>query len=235
MKGTSLRVQIMPSLLAGDYGNLEASARKAAAAGGDALHLDIMDGVFVPNISFGPDVVKMARRAVKIPLNVHLMMVRPDLYVKTFIEAGADTLLIQIESAGDISGTLRRIRELGIAPGIVLNPETPYEAILPHLDEVDEILCMTVHPGFGGQSFMPEVLPKIKALRKLTGTKNIAVDGGIDLKTVALVAEAGANAIIAGNSLFKAKDMAADLRRMRQKAETALTIIPTAEARRTPR
>jgi len=222
----------MPSLLAGDFGNLEASAKKAEAAGADALHLDIMDGSFVPNISMGPDVVRMARRVLRIPLNVHLMMVRPDLHVQTFIEAGADTLLIQIESACDISGTLRRIGELGVSAGIVLNPETPYEAILPYLDEVDEVLCMTVHPGFGGQSFMPEVLPKISALRKSIAELcqkrggreiiNIAVDGGIDLKTVVSVAEAGANSIVAGSSLYKAKDMAADLRLMREKAKAAL-------------
>jgi ribulose-phosphate 3-epimerase len=232
MNETNPGVQIMPSLLAGDFGNLAASALKAEAAGGDALHLDIMDGSFVPNISMGPDVVRMARRVVRIPLNVHLMMVRPDLHVKTFIDAGADTLLIQIESACDISGTLRRIGALGVSAGIVLNPETPYEAILPHLDEVDEVLCMTVHPGFGGQSFMPEVLPKIRALRKSIaelcqkqgGKKaiNIAVDGGIDLKTVVLVAEAGANSIVAGSALYKAKDMSADLRLMREKAEVSL-------------
>jgi len=212
----------MPSLLAGDFGHLETSAKKAEAAGGDALHIDIMDGVFVPNLSMGPDVVRMARRAVKIPLNVHLMMVRPDLYAEIFIKAGADTLLIQVESACDIFGTLKRIRELGAKPGIVLNPETPPEAVLSCLDEADEILCMTVHPGFGGQSFMPEVLPKIRALRKTTKAKDIAVDGGIDLKNVTLVAEAGANAIVAGSSLFKAKDMAADLRLMREKAEAVI-------------
>jgi len=226
------KIIIMPSLLAGDFGNLEASAKKAEAAGGDALHLDIMDGSFVPNISMGPDVVRMARRAVRIPLNVHLMMVRPDLYVQTFIEAGADTLLIQVESACDVSRTLRHIRKLGAKPGIVLNPETPAEAVASCLCEVDEVLCMTVHPGFGGQSFMPEVLPKIKALRKsitelcrkqdVKKNINIAVDGGIDLKTVVLVAAAGANAIVAGSSLYKAKDMAADLRLMREKAEAAL-------------
>ena len=232
MNETYPRVQIMPSLLAGDFGNLEASALKAEAAGGDALHLDIMDGSFVPNITMGPDVVRMARRVLRIPLNVHLMMVRPDLHVKTFIDAGADTLLIQIESACNISKTLRHIRELGVKPGIVLNPETPVEAITSCLSEVDEVLCMTVHPGFGGQSFMPEVLPKIKALRKSIaelcqkqgGKKiiNIAVDGGIDLKTVVLVAAAGANSIVAGSALYKAKDMSADLRLMREKAEKAL-------------
>ena len=222
MKNEILTAKIMPSLLAGVFGNLEASAKKAETAGGDALHLDIMDGCFVPNLSMGPDVVKMARRAVRMPLNVHLMMVRPDLYVKSFCEAGANTLLIQIESACDISRTLAHIRELGVKPGIVLNPETPAEAVSLCLGEVDEILCMTVHPGFGGQSFMPEVLPKIRALRKTAKTKDIVVDGGIDLKTVVLVAEAGANSIVAGSSLYKAKDMAADLREMRRKVEAAL-------------
>lgn len=211
----------MPSLLAGDFGNLESSAKKAEAAGGDALHLDIMDGVFVPNISFGPDVVRMARRVVKMHLHVHLMMIRPDLYAETFVKAGAGTLLIQVESDCDVSGTLRHIRRLGARPGIVLNPETPHEVVLPHLGEADGILCMSVHPGFGGQSFLPEVLPKIRALRAAAGAKDIAVDGGIDLETVALVAGAGANAIIAGSSLFRAKDMAADLRKMRAKAEEA--------------
>jgi ribulose-phosphate 3-epimerase len=213
----------MPSLLAGDFGNLEASAKKAEAAGGDALHLDIMDGNFVPNISMGPDVVRMARRAVRIPLNVHLMMVRPDWHVKSFREAGADTLLIQVESACDIPATLANIRELGMKPGIVLNPETPAEAAAPYLGEVDEVLCMTVHPGFGGQSFMPEVLPKIRALRRMAKAVNIAVDGGIDLKTVVLVAAAGANSIVAGSSLYRTINMAADLKLMREKAEAALT------------
>jgi len=224
MTTRNLEIRIMPSLLAGDFGRLEDSAKKAETAGGDCLHLDIMDGCFVPNLSMGPDVVKMARRAVRIPLNVHLMMVRPDWHVKSFCEAGAATLLIQVESACDVSATLAQIRRLGVRPGIVLNPETPAAAAVPYLGEVDEVLCMTVHPGFGGQSFMPEALPKIRELRRMNSAVNIAVDGGIDLKTVALVAGAGANAIVAGSSLYKAKDMAADVKLMRQKAENALQI-----------
>ena len=209
----------MPSLLAGDFGNLEASAKKAEASGGDALHLDIMDGCFVPNLSMGPDVVKMAGRAVHIPLNVHLMLIRPDLHIRRFVDAGADTILIHIESACDVSKTLNDIREAGAAPGLVLNPETPWEALRTHLDEADEILCMTVHPGFGGQGFMPEVLPKIEALRRAAGAKDIVVDGGIDLKTVESAARAGANAIVAGSSLYSSKNMAADLLLMRQKVD----------------
>jgi ribulose-phosphate 3-epimerase len=225
MKKQTLKISILPSLLAGDFGNLEASARKAETAGGDALHLDIMDGVFVPNISMGPEVVRMARRVVKIPLSVHLMIIRPDLYIERFREAGADTIQIHIEAKCDIRKTLRHIRKMGAHPGIVLNPETPYQSILRHIGEVDEILCMTVHPGFGGQKFINGVLAKIRALRRYCLPKrmniNIAVDGGIDLNNVAFVSSAGANFIIAGSSLYRAGDMAGDLRIMRKKAEEA--------------
>lgn len=222
-------IYIWPSLLAGDFGRLEESALKAQAAGADALHLDIMDGHFVPNLSMGPDVVKMARRCLNIPLSVHLMLSRPDLFVEVFVKAGAKTLTIHVESECDVLETLRRIRTLGACPGVAINPETPFEAVLPFLAEADEVLCMTVHPGFGGQKFMASVLPKITAIRRAGRTQpksggagkaipDITVDGGIDLSTVASVASAGANIMVAGSALFNSKDMALDLRQMRDKA-----------------
>lgn len=222
-------IYIWPSLLAGDFGRLEESALKVQEAEADALHMDIMDGHFVPNLSMGPDVVKMARRCLSIPLSVHLMLSRPDQFAEAFIKAGATTLTIHVESSCDVLGTLRCIRALGASPGVAINPATPFEAILPFLGEVDEVLCMTVHPGFGGQKFMPEVLPKIAAIRRAArpqpGRKKggaamlgIAVDGGIDLNTVTRVAEAGANIMVAGSALFKSKTMAQDLRQMREKA-----------------
>lgn len=223
----------MPSLLAGDFGNLESSALRAQDAGADALHMDIMDGHFVPNISFGPDVVGMARRVVKIQLSVHLMLVQPDLYLQQFAQAGANTLLIHVESGCDIARTLQRIRELGMRPGLALNPETPGESVIPYLPDIDEVLCMTVHPGFGGQKFMQETLPKISALseawfallkknRKEILSYRLAVDGGIDLENISAVAGAGVNVFIAGSALFNSTDMARDVSLMRTKAKEAL-------------
>jgi len=222
-----MRTQILPSLLAADFGNLEAGARKAESSGGDALHLDIMDAHFVPNLSMGPDVVTMARRCVRIPLSVHLMMTNPEHYVERFLDAGADSLMIHIEIAGDVGGTLRRIRELGKRPGIVLNPETPAENVFPVLDEADEALCMTVHPGYGGQAFIPEVLPKIRAIRDRTDAMgrpdfDILVDGGIGRDTVADCARQGANAFVAGSSLYRADDMTAEIEFLRKTASAAV-------------
>lgn len=224
-------VSILPSLLAGDFGRLEDSALKAQAAGGDALHVDIMDGHFVPNLSMGPDVVRMAHRCLRIPLSVHLMVTRPDHFVDSFIEAGAATLFIHAEAAGDVDKTLRRIREQGARPGLALNPETPAAALEPYWGLFDEALFMTVHPGFGGQVFIPEVLPKISEVfaraRQGRGggpTIDIGVDGGIDLDTVKQAAGAGANLIIAGSSLFKAADMGKAVTDMRIAAEQALTV-----------
>lgn len=210
---------ILPSLLAADFGHLADGVRQADDAGADGLHLDIMDAHFVPNLSMGPDVVAMANRVTEIPLNVHLMMSKPGAYLERFIRAGADILLIHIEIEGDIPGMLRQIRQLGARPGITLNPDTPAEAVYDVLPEVDEVLCMTVHPGYGGQKFIESVLPKIRKLRSFIRGRgldvDINVDGGIDLETVGAAAAAGANVFVAGTSLYRAANMQESVAAMR--------------------
>ncbi len=208
-------------------GRLADEAKRAEDAGADSLHLDIMDGHFVPNISMGPAVVEMARKRVKIPLNVHLMLSRPDLYVKTFIEAGADTVQIHIEAECDVEESLERIRELGARCGIVINPGTVPKMVFPVLGDVDEVLCMTIRPGFGGQAFMPEVLPTIQTIweeSQRIGKRDLVlmVDGGINQQTAVECAKRGTNAYVAGTFLFGAKDMAAEIASMRKQTTAAL-------------
>jgi ribulose-phosphate 3-epimerase len=223
----AMNCQILPSLLAADAGYLAKEAARAESSGADALHLDIMDGHFVPNISMGPAVVAMARRNVRIPLNVHLMLTHPDQYVEAFAKAGAHTLSIHIESECDVPDTLGRIRAAGMVPGITMNPDTEPERLFPVLHMVGEVLVMTVYPGYGGQAFMPAPLASIRAIRvhclETPGLQDmtIMVDGGINAETACLCAKAGANAFVAGTYLYGSDEMAALISSMREKTGEA--------------
>lgn len=219
-----MKTVILPSLLAADIGHLADEIKRAEDAGADQLHLDIMDGAFVPNISFGPAVVQLAKKTTTLPLSVHLMLNRPDVYAKRFIEAGADTLMIHVESSCDVAIALGEIKALGALPAIVLNPLTPHTAALPYLALVDECLQMTVFPGYGGQKFMSDPLPEIRALRQAATAAgkrdfSIMVDGGIDSSTLPWCAQAGANAFVAGTALYSKKDMKAEIAFLRELAE----------------
>ena len=209
-----MAVQILPSLLAADYGALAADIARAYQSGADALHLDIMDAHFVPNLSFGPDVVSLCRRVEPaFYRHVHLMMTRPDLYLEVFAKAGAQTIHLHVE--------LPRIRALGARPAIVLNPETPVEAVYPYLALCDEVLVMTVHPGYGGQSFIADCLPKVTALRARAPHLDIMVDGGVNAQTALDAVRAGANQLVAGSFLFKQADMAAAVSALRAACDAA--------------
>ena len=213
-----MKLEILPSLLAADFGRLSDEILRAEASGADALHLDIMDPHFVPNLSFGPDVVALSRRvAPNFYRNVHLMMSRPDLYLEKFASAGAQTIQIHVEADCDLHVELARIRKLGVKPAIVLNPETPIERIAPYLDEVDEVLVMTVHPGYGGQKFIADCLPKVTWIRERRPALDIMVDGGVNGDTAVDSVKAGANQLVAGSYLFRQSDMAAAVADMRKR------------------
>ena len=213
--------KIAPSILSADFGNLERDVRELSTTGTDWVHVDVMDGLFVPNISFGFPVLKSIREATDLPLDVHLMIDRPIRYVEQFVKAGADWLTIHIE-ADQPQNTLEaldKIRELGCHPAISLKPKTPAEAALPYLEKCDMILVMTVEPGFGGQKFMADMMPKLKKLRAMLDEVNPAcileVDGGVDANTCAVCKENGAEVLVAGSAYFKAQDRAAFVKTIR--------------------
>lgn len=221
-----MNYQILPSLLAADFGSLATEILRVKNSGADSLHLDIMDAHFVPNLSFGPDIVALAKRVCPtLSRDVHLMMTRPDLYVERFIDAGADALQIHVEADCDCWSVLERIRARGVRSGLVSRPQTPVAELYPYVSLCDEILFMTVNPGYGGQAFMPEVLPKIEALRAYANAHkqalDIMVDGGINFETAVMCAKSGANQFVAGSFMFKYGDMGEAVRTMRTMCSSA--------------
>lgn len=201
-------VRVAPSVLAADFTCLGAEALRVENAGADVLHVDIMDGHFVPNLSMGPAIVAALRRASSLPLDVHLMLSEPERYIEPFAKAGADHITVHVEIAADIHDVLRRIHALGCSAGVSVKPKTPASAIIPLLREVELVLVMTVEPGFGGQSFMADMLPKIRELRSAIDRDapqvHLEVDGGLDPQTGPRVTAVGANLIVAGTSVFRA-------------------------------
>ena len=201
-------------MLSCDFGRVAEEARRAEKAGADMLHLDVMDGRFVPNITFGPAVVAAIRRATELPLDVHLMISEPEKYAQAFIDAGSDVVTVHVECSG-AARAMETVRKAGKKAGITLNPETPFDAIIPFFEQADLVLVMTVRPGWSGQKFMSDQLPKISGAKELFKGEFIAVDGGVNFETAAACREAGANLLISGTTLFKATEMSAAIAKLR--------------------
>lgn len=218
-------MRIAPSILSADLGRLAEEVREVERAGADWIHVDVMDGCFVPNITLGPVIVQAARRATGLPLDVHLMIVDPDRYLEAFAQAGADIISVHVEASTHLQRTLAEIRRLKKRAGVVLNPHTPEESVRYVLGDVDLILVMSVNPGFGGQDFLPGVLPKIRALREMIDRAGVSVDlevdGGVSEHTARQVVDAGARVLVAGSAVFGQADRAAAIAKIRAAAQSA--------------
>ncbi len=220
-------IRIAPSILSADFSRLGEEVRAVEQAGADWIHVDVMDGRFVPNITIGPLVVEAVRRSTSLPLDVHLMIVEPERYVADFVKAGASTVSVQVEATPHLHRALAQIREAGARASAVLNPATPAEHVEPVLGELDQVLVMTVNPGFGGQRFIESTLPKIERLRRWIEERGLTValevDGGVAPGSIGRAARAGADVFVAGTAVFGAADYAAAIAALRREAREART------------
>lgn len=214
-----MELKISPSMLASDYANLKSELEKCESA--ELIHLDVMDGHFVPNISIGPPVIKAMKAVCSVPFDVHLMISEPLKYIKNFADAGADIISFHIECESDINETINKIIECGCRAALAVKPGTPVEAVYPYIDRLSMVLVMTVEPGFGGQSFMEDMMPKIEKLRADFPEIDIQVDGGINAETIKACAKAGANVFVAGSAVFKSDDAAKTILCLKQNARDA--------------
>jgi ribulose-phosphate 3-epimerase len=217
-----MKIELVPSILSSDFAQLGAQAQQAIEGGGSVLHVDVMDGHFVPNLTVGPPVVRSLRKVIQIPMDCHLMIENPDLFIPEFAEAGADWISVHQEACVHLDRTLHLISSHGCKPGVVINPSTPVEMLTEVLDLVHHVLVMSVNPGFGGQKFIPNSLNKIAALARMRAERKlefrIEVDGGVDLTTVGDVVRAGAELLVAGNAVFGHGDVRTDARQLLEAA-----------------
>lgn len=213
-----MEIKISPSMLAGDYANLQAELEKCEKGGADLIHLDVMDGHFVPNISIGAPVIAAMKKVCSVPFDVHLMISDPYFYIDDFIDAGADIITFHTECDSDIEKTIDKIIAGGCKAALAVKPNTPIDEVYPYLDKLSMVLVMTVEPGFGGQSFMESTMPKIKELRTKCSDIDIQVDGGINADTVKIAGRAGANVFVAGSAVFKSDDPVSTIKILKENA-----------------